>query len=1078
MLRLRSGWLVSAGRCEPPPDESSRMTTKTVTDIGMKSIAVPRCWASRWQLATALGLLLACPSLAVAQAGMSAADAVGSILGREKKPEALAAGPSISATDELVSDIRIEGARAVPTERVLAQLKTRIGRPYDPQLVQRDVKQLFALPWFVNVETYTDRDANGLVVIFKVMERPTIRYIEYLNNTRINDKKLAKETGLVTGGALSPYQVEEGRSRIEQLYKDNGFNRVQVQIVEGTRPDDRGVVYAINEGEQQRIWSVQFEGNQFATDGQLKTKVKSKPSFGRVVFKSNFSEQILEADVTKLTDYYRRFGFFQATVGRIVEWNDDRSWATIRFVISEGPQSSVRNVTFIGNQLFASQDLGAGLKLQDSQTFERDKLTGDVEWLKELYGSRGYVFADIKADVRYLDEPGQVDLVYSINEGKQFRVGRVFVHIGGQNPHTKIDTALNRLSIKPGQIMDIREIRASERRLMASSLFHTDAARNIYPKISFRIPEVDDAELTASNAPVTRGQNPDDAMPVAGEPGTYVVERPQLPTSAGEAMDVHLYFDPHTKPVAQPETPSQAQAQYTSGPYRHAVYKPALDQQVANRTETNSAYEHLDIRSANPYQPKLAKQPNRDSIYRGQSSGTQQVGWTAGSTPTPRSAASLPGGNVAATAWPQQAGIGGQVVQATGPATAPPASGGVQPVQFVDQIPPPGLPQQLPPNQAILPYPAAEQIVPGAGGLPTYTQPAVDVFVDLEETQTGRFLLGVGVNSDAGVVGQILLDERNFDWRRPPRSWQDVVDGTAWRGGGQKLRLEAAPGSEVQRYLATWQEPFLMGTPVSLSLSGSYYDRRFNDWDEQRLGGRIGLGYQWVQSDVSTAFSYRGESVNISNPSNPAEPQLAEVLGDNVLHGFRLGVINDTRDSAFLPTQGHYLEVYGEQVVGTFDYPRVGFDFKKYYLVRERADHSGRHVVSLTTKVDYTGTNTPVYDQFFAGGFSTMRGFDFRGASPVSNGVQVGGEFRWLNSAEYMFPITADDMLHGVVFCDFGTVEPGVEINDFRVAPGVGLRVTVPAMGPAPIALDFAFPVASAQFDDEQVFSFSIGFLR
>lgn len=72
-----------------------------------------------------------------------------------------------------------------------------------------------------------------------------------------------------------------------------------------------------------------------------------------------------------------------------------------------------------------------------------------------------------------------------------------------------------------------------------------------------------------------------------------------------------------------------------------------------------------------------------------------------------------------------------------------------------------------------------------------------------------------------------------------------------------------------------------MGTPVSLNLSGSYYDRRFNDWDEQRLGGRIGLGYQWVDSDVSTNFTYRGENVNISNPSNPAEPQLAEVLGDN-----------------------------------------------------------------------------------------------------------------------------------------------------------------------------------------------------
>jgi outer membrane protein insertion porin family len=92
--------------------------------------------------------------------------------------------------------------------------------------------------------------------------------------------------------------------------------------------------------------------------------------------------------------------------------------------------------------------------------------------------------------------------------------------------------------------------------------------------------------------------------------------------------------------------------------------------------------------------------------------------------------------------------------------------------------------------------------------------------------------------------------------------------------------------------------------------------------------------------------------------------------------------------------------------------------------------------------------------------------------------VELGGEFQWLNSIQYLFPITADDMLHGVVFCDFGTVEEDVTVKDFRVAPGAGLRITVPAMGPAPIALDFAWAVERSDFDDPEVFSFSLGFSR
>ncbi|MEM1305520.1 MAG: BamA/TamA family outer membrane protein, partial [Planctomycetota bacterium] len=179
-------------------------------------------------------------------------------------------------------------------------------------------------------------------------------------------------------------------------------------------------------------------------------------------------------------------------------------------------------------------------------------------------------------------------------------------------------------------------------------------------------------------------------------------------------------------------------------------------------------------------------------------------------------------------------------------------------------------------------------------------------------------------------------------------------------------------------------------------------------------------------------------------------------------------------------TEGHFVELTLEQVIGSFDYPRAIIDARKYFLLTERPDHSGRHVLSTSTRIGFTGTNTPIYDHFFAGGYSTLRGFDFRGASPVENGttVEVGGEFLWVSSVEYLFPITADDTIHGVVFCDFGTVERNVTIEDFRIAPGVGLRLQIPAMGPAPIALDFAFALNEADTDDTQIFTFNVGFLR
>ncbi len=125
--------------------------------------------------------------------------------------------------------------------------------------------------------------------------------------------------------------------------------------------------------------------------------------------------------------------------------------------------------------------------------------------------------------------------------------------------------------------------------------------------------------------------------------------------------------------------------------------------------------------------------------------------------------------------------------------------------------------------------------------------------------------------------------------------------------------------------------------------------------------------------------------------------------------------------------------------------------------------------MSYSTKVGFSGNDTPVFENFFAGGYATLRGFDFRGASPVQNGIEVGGQFQWLNTVEYMFPITADDAFRGVAFVDFGTVEQSarIEADTFRVAPGLGLRVAIPMLGPAPLAFDFAYPVAQADTDQE-----------
>jgi outer membrane protein insertion porin family len=370
----------------------------------------------------------------------------------------------------------------------------------------------------------------------------------------------------------------------------------------------------------------------------------------------------------------------------------------------------------------------------------------------------------------------------------------------------------------------------------------------------------------------------------------------------------------------------------------------------------------------------------------------------------------------------------------------------------------------------------AEGILPPMEQLPGTPVP-IDVLV--EEARTGRFMFGAGINSDAGVTGQITVDERNFDLFGFPRSFSDIWKGEAWRGRGQGFRFEAMPGTDVQRYLVSFTEPYLFSTPVSLTTSGYLFDRSYYDWDENRVGGRLGLGYR-ITPDLSVSASLRMEDVDVTDPRVLGIPALDRVLGSNDLYSGRFTLRHDTRDLPFLPTEGHLVEMSFEQAFGEFDYPRGEIDYRRYFLIRERPDGSGRHVLAASIGGGVSGTNTPLFENYFAGGFTTLRGFHFRGASPVENTVTVGGRCRLLGSFEYMLPLTADDMIRAVAFVDYGTVEEDVRINwdNFRVAPGFGFRITVPALGPAPLAFDFAFPIHKADTDDTQVFSFFVGFGR
>jgi len=394
------------------------------------------------------------------------------------------------AKPQMVHDIVIEGNRRVPTAEVLRKLKTRPGRYFDPDLLQQDVQAIWAMGAIRRVHgPFINPSPEGIVITYQVEEHPFISELKFVGNRVLSDSYLRKETGLEEGKPLNDFEVRMAREKIEQLYHSRGHAYTSVELQKTADPSQ--VVFVIFEDQRRKVSSVAFEGNTIASDARLRVIVKTK-SQTLGLFGGQLDREQVERDVRLLEAYYFSLGFFSAKIGREVSSDPTKSSVAVKFVINEGPRYRIRSIRFDGVQQYSSEELMAQLKLkptdQDQPYFNGDAMNEDVMTLRDTYGSVGHIFADVQAQPHFLSEPGLVDIVYRIDEGQAYRVGRVNIHIDGDGI-TRRNVVLNRVTQKPGDLIDIRKIRQSERLLRASELFGDPQNPNSQPRIVIRPPD-------------------------------------------------------------------------------------------------------------------------------------------------------------------------------------------------------------------------------------------------------------------------------------------------------------------------------------------------------------------------------------------------------------------------------------------------------------------------------------------------------------------------------------------------------------------------------------------------------------
>ena len=357
-----------------------------------------------------------------------------------------------------------------------------------------------------------------------------------------------------------------------------------------------------------------------------------------------------------------------------------------------------------------------------------------------------------------------------------------------------------------------------------------------------------------------------------------------------------------------------------------------------------------------------------------------------------------------------------------------------------------------------------------------------DAQVNIIEGQTGSIMLGAGVASDSGVIGQLIFEQRNFDIHNKPESLMDFITGKAFKGAGQSLRIALAPGTELSEYSISFTEPYLKNKPISLNVVASSWERWRESYDEGRLKGYVGLEKRY-RNRWRRSIGLRVENVEVDDLDIDAPKEIIDVKGDTMLAGIKLGVTRDLTDDIFTPSKGFIFDADYEQVVGDYTFGVLGATYRRYRTLRE--DLAERKTI-LATKLHAATIlgNAPPFEMFYAGGQRSIRGFDYRGVStrglPTIGGVPqtgmdkkdpIGSDWIFLANAEVVVPLVGEN-LGMLFFVDSGAIDSG----NYRASIGTGIQIMLPQwFGPVPMRFELAAPIMKDDEDETQVFSFSVG---
>jgi len=363
-------------------------------------------------------------------------------------------------------DVQYTGPATISRERILAQMRTKVGQPYSNEVVQEDIKTLYKTGYIRNVSIFAQPEGDGVKVIVAVQTRAIVREIEINGAERVKPTRLRKEIKVRLNQAVDEQQLEGARQKIIEVYQGRGFTNVSVEFRVDPIDEKRGtarVVFTVNEGAKGAVSQIRFEGNAHVNQKVLRKQMKTRgQTLIHFMDKSGRLDEVqLEQDLDKIREYYQDHGFIDVEIKDVRKDRTEKGPMIITIVIVEGPQYHVRKLTITGYEHSTDVKIRAFLKMKEGSVYSPKQLRDDAKAVADAYGSGGYVDLVITPEGTPAGT-GLIDVHYNVEEGVRSFVNRV--NIEG-NTRTKDKVIRREVLVAPGDVFNTVRVDTTKKRL-------------------------------------------------------------------------------------------------------------------------------------------------------------------------------------------------------------------------------------------------------------------------------------------------------------------------------------------------------------------------------------------------------------------------------------------------------------------------------------------------------------------------------------------------------------------------------------------------------------------------------------